>query len=77
MFDSKALGKRTVYSCFSIKQQSEVGAVARVAQVPAVGPVGAAACCPHLCNGDHGQWGVKTTRSPPVKIGFSQNEKRS
>ena len=57
MFDSKALGKRTVYSCFSIKQQSEVGAVARVAQVPAVGPVGAAACCPHLCNGDHGQWG--------------------
>ena len=61
LINSKALEERTVYPCFSIKQQSEEGAVdARVAQVPGVGPVGAgAACCPHLCNGDHGQWGVK------------------
>lgn len=42
LINSKALEERTVYPCFSIKQQSEEGAVdARVAQVPAVGPVGA------------------------------------
>jgi hypothetical protein len=42
LINSKALMERTVYPCFSIKQQSEEGAVdARVAQVPAVGPVGA------------------------------------
>lgn len=77
LINSKALEERYVYPCFSIKQQSEEGAVdARVAQVPGVGPVGAgAACCPHLCNGDHGQWGVKPLvhrRSKSV----SQNEKR-
>ena len=42
LINSKALEERTVYPCFSIKQQSEEGAVdARVAQVPGVGPVGA------------------------------------
>ena len=42
LIHSKALQERTVYPCFSIKQQNEEGAVdARVAQVPAVGPVGA------------------------------------
>ena len=43
LINSKALQERTVYPCFSIKQQNEEGAVnARVAQVPAVGPAGPA-----------------------------------
>jgi hypothetical protein len=40
LINSKALMERTVYPCFSIKQQSEEGAVdARVAQVPPLAPL--------------------------------------